>query len=77
MNAIKKLFSGHAPVSMTAKLAVGAGAMVAMAASQAAIDTTTIVSTISDGSTAVGTIAAAALGVVALVKVYKLVRAAM
>jgi len=77
MNAMKKLFAGHSPVSTTVKLAVGAGAMVGMAASQAAIDTTSIVSTISDGTTAVGVIAAAALAVVALVKVYKLVRAAM
>lgn len=62
--------------STTGKIAIGAGATVVAAASQAAIDTAPIISSLTDAGAAVAVIGAAVLGVVVVVKTFKYIRGA-
>lgn len=64
-------------VSKTTQLATAAGLLVAAGASQAAIDTATILSAITDGGIAAGVVGVAFLGVVATIKALKVIRSAM
>jgi hypothetical protein len=62
--------------SKTIKTAVGIGASVAAAASQAAIDTAPITASLTEAGAAVAVIGAAVLGVVVVVKTFKYIRGA-
>lgn len=63
--------------SNTAKAAVAAGALFGVSAAHAAIDVSAVLTALTDAGTTVGTIGAAVLGVVVVVKVFKYVRGAM
>lgn len=63
--------------SNTTKSAVGFGALFAAGASQAAIDVTSVTTALTEAAVTVGTIGAAVLGVVVVVKVFKYIRGAM
>jgi len=62
--------------SKTVQAAVAAGALVGAASSQAAIDTTPVIASLTEAGTAVGVIGAAVLGVVVIVKTFKYIRGA-
>lgn len=63
--------------SKTVKAAIGFGSLMGVGAAQAAIDITAVSSALTDAVVTVGTIGAAVLGVVVVVKVFKYVRGAM
>ncbi|MEN5313686.1 major capsid protein [Pseudomonas koreensis] len=65
-----------AAISNTLKTAVGIGATVGAAASQAAIDTAPITASLTEAGAAVAVIGAAVLGVVVVVKTFKYIRGA-
>jgi hypothetical protein len=62
--------------SNTAKLAIGSGLSVGMAASQAAVDAASVITELGTAATTVGAVGAAALSVVVVVKVFKYIRSA-
>lgn len=71
MKALKSMFQGR-----TLQAAVTTGLMVGVSAAQAAVDVSTVTAALADAATTVGTIGAAALGVVVVVKVFKYIRGA-
>jgi cytochrome c oxidase subunit IV len=60
----------------TSKLAVGSSLLIVSTMSYA-VDVTTVTTALSEAATTVGTVCAAALGVVVVVKVFKYIRSAL
>jgi hypothetical protein len=72
MKALKNLFT-----NATAKLSLGGGLLAGASVSHAAgVDVSAVLSALADAGTTVGTVGAAALGVVVVVKVFKYIRSA-
>jgi hypothetical protein len=65
-----------APKYSAVKPAVAVGLLFATTASYAAVDVAAVLSALADAGTTVGTVGAAALGVVVVVKVFRYIRSA-